>query len=202
MIEFSTAVIWTALSLNRLRNILLRDTDGVNMNMGAEELSIRLLQAEQQIRSAKLLVLLLATAVLALCIWQGWTLHHFAKPKTLTLRRLDIVDDRGVARVILAAPAPDPMILGKQHHRDGPVSGLIIADTTGTERGGYVTSDGGYANALLTLDGQGLQTVLLLAEPDGNTLFRIWKKDKGSVTMGVADNPFLNARTSKWKSSL
>ncbi|MGB9444644.1 MAG: hypothetical protein WBR26_06560, partial [Candidatus Acidiferrum sp.] len=52
----------------------------------------------------------------------------------------------------------------------------------------------GYANALLTLDGQGLQTVLLLAEPDGSTLFRIWNKDKGSVTMGAADNPYLNVR--------
>jgi hypothetical protein len=81
------------------------------------------------------------------------------------------------------------MILGKRHRRDGPVSGLIIADSTGTERGGYVTSDHG-DNALLTLDGQGRQTVLLLAEADGSTLFRIWDKDKGSVTMGVLGDPF------------
>jgi hypothetical protein len=162
--------------------------------MGEEELSIRLFHTEQQLRHAKRAILLLVIVVLALCIWQGWALHHFANPDTLTLRRLSIVDERGVARVILAAPVPDPMVLGKQHRRDGPVSGLIIVDATGTERGGYVTSDGGYANALLTLDGQGLQTVLLLAEPDGSTLFRIWNKDKGSVTMGAADNPYLNVR--------
>ena len=160
--------------------------------MSEEELSVRLLQAEQQIRSAKLAVLLLVIVVVALCIWQAWALHRFANPHTLTLRRLNIVDEHGVARRILAAPAPEPMILGKQHHRDGPVSGLIIAEATGTERGGYVTSDGDYANAMLTLDGQGTQTVLLLAEPHGETLFRIWNQDKGSLTMGVADNPYLN----------
>ena len=161
--------------------------------MSDAEFSVRLLRAEQQIRSANLIVFLLAIVVIALCIWQAWTLHRHAKPHAMTLRRLDIVDEQGVARVILAAPAPEPMILGKQHHRDGPVSGLIIADATGTERGGYVTSDGEYANAMLTLDGQGKQTVLLLAEPRGETLFRIWNQDKGSLTMGVADNPFLNA---------
>jgi hypothetical protein len=160
--------------------------------MSEEELSSRLSRAERQIRSAKLAVFLLVIIVLALCVWQAWALHRLANPHTLTLRRLNIVDEHGIARVILAAPAPEPMILGKQHHRDGPVSGLIIADSTGTERGGYVTSDGDNANALLTLDGQGTQTVLLLAEPNGNTLFRIWNKGKGSLTMGVADNPFLN----------
>jgi hypothetical protein len=160
--------------------------------MSDEEFSVRLVRAEQQIRSANLVVLLLAIVVIALCIWQAWTLHRLANPHTMTLRRLNIVDERGVARVILAAPAPEPMVLGKQHHRDGPVSGLVIADATGTERGGYVTSDGEYPNAMLTLDGQGKQTVLLLAEPHGETLLRLWNQDKGSLTMGVADNPFLN----------
>ena len=59
---------------------------------------------------------------------------------------------------------------------------------------GYVTAHEGYANAMLTLDAQGFQTVLLLAEPDGGTTFRIWNRDKGSVTMGVSDNPFLNVK--------
>ena len=63
--------------------------------------------------------------------------------------------------------------------------------------GGYVTADS-YANAMLTLDGQGKRTVLLLAEPSGNTLFRIWNRDgetvKGSLTMGVSDNPFFDEK--------
>ena len=89
------------------------------------------------------------------------------------------------------------MVLGKQHHRDGPVSGVIIADGTGTERGGYVTADG-YANAMLTLDAQGKQTVLLLAEPSGDTLLRLWNRNgeivTGSLTMGVSGNPFFNEK--------
>jgi hypothetical protein len=164
--------------------------------MSEEELSNRLLHVEDRLRNAHRGLFFLALFVLVLCMWQGWTIDHFAHPKELTLRRLNIVDEHGVARVILAAPAPEPMVLGKQHHRDGPVSGLIIADATGTERGGYVTSDGEDANALLTLDGQGKQTVLFLAERDGNTLFRIWNRDKGSLIMGVADNPFFNEKQS------
>jgi hypothetical protein len=89
------------------------------------------------------------------------------------------------------------MIAGKRYPRGSVISGILIADATGTERGGYYTAHDGYANAALTLDGQGSQTVLLLAEPDGSTLFRIWNNanpDKGSVTMGVSDNPFLNVK--------
>jgi hypothetical protein len=47
---------------------------------------------------------------------------------------------------------------------------------------------------MLTLDGQGFQTVLLLAEGDGSITFRIWDRDKGPVTMGVLGNPFLNLK--------
>jgi hypothetical protein len=160
--------------------------------MTEDGLSHRLLRAEQRIRSAKRVAIMLATGILALSVWQAWTFYRFAHPQTLTLRRLNIVDEHGVMRVILAAPSPEPMMSGKQHHRGGLVSGLIIADATGTERGGYVTSDGADSNALLTLDGQGKQTVLLLAEPDGNTLFRIWNGENGSITMGVGDNPYIN----------
>jgi hypothetical protein len=140
---------------------------------------------------------MLAICVVGLSIWQAWAFHRLAHPDSLVLRRLDIIDQHGVSRVILAAPVPEPMVLGKQHHRDGPASGVIIADATGTERGGYVTADG-YANAMLTLDSQGLQTALLLAEPNGDTYFRIWKRDNqavtGSLTMGVSDNPFFNKK--------
>ena len=123
------------------------------------------------------------------------SIRRLAHPETLTLRRLDIVDGRGTPRVILAAPAPPPMHFGKVGRRDGPVSGVLIVDASGTERGGYVTSDGEDANALLTLDAQGQQTFLLLAEPGGPTLLRLWNKDKGSLVMGVSgENPFLNVR--------
>ena len=124
---------------------------------------------------------------------EAYFLRKLAHPEQLTLRRLDIVDSHGVPRVILAAPLPPATALGKVTGRsDRRISGILIADGTGTERGGYVTGDTNDANALLTLDGQGRQTVLLLAEPKGQTLFRIWN-DTGSLVMGVSGkNPFLN----------
>ena len=121
-----------------------------------EELFNRVVIGERRLRVAYIIMFMLIMVVSALGIFQAWTFHRLAHPETLTLRRLNIVDDHGVSRVILAAPAPEPMVLGKQHHRDAPVSGLIIADASGTERGGYVTADG-YANAMLTLDAQGKQ---------------------------------------------
>jgi hypothetical protein len=124
-----------------------------------------------------------------------YMLRKVSHPSDLKLRRLDIVDDQGISRVILAAPAPPPTYLGKQTRRDGPVSGVLLVDSTGTERGGYVTSDGAKGNALLTLDAQGKQTVLLLAEPEGSTLFRIWDRQNGSLVMGSGEaGPFLNVR--------
>jgi len=96
------------------------------------------------------------------------------------------VDEHGTERVLIAAPLP-------RKKRGNDILGILISDATGTERGGYATGDG-YANAIFTLDGQGSQTVLLLAEPDGSTMFRIWNQDKGSVTMGAEDNPFLNVK--------
>ncbi|HXX45031.1 MAG TPA: hypothetical protein VEJ38_09895 [Candidatus Acidoferrales bacterium] len=162
--------------------------------MNGEEIETRLVRVEQRMKASNRIILLFALFFFAVSIFEGWAIHRLVSQQTLSLRRLNIVDEHGVARVILASPAPEPMVLGKQYHRGGAVSGVIIADATGTERGGYVTSDGDYPNAFLTLDSQGAQTVLLLAEPTGDTLFRIWKGDNGSLTMGVGDNPFLNER--------
>ena len=67
--------------------------------------------------------LLAALAALALAI-------PGAKPAMpddgiLTLRGLVIVDDRGVERVRIQAPLPDPVILGKRFVRGGAVSPLF-----------------------------------------------------------------------------
>lgn len=157
-----------------------------------EEDAVRRLAALEN-RQARMIAggVIVALCFLALAGFEMLTLRSLQNPQMLRVRQLVVVDEHGTERVIIGAPLPDPMILGKRHRRDGPVSGMIIADSTGTERGGYVTSDQG-GNALLTLDGQGFQTVLLLAEADGSTTFRIWDRNKGSVTMGVLGNPFLN----------
>jgi len=77
-----------------------------------------------------------------------------AQPESLTVKRLAVVDEKGKERVVISAPLPDPMINGKREKRDSPVSGILIYDPKGNERGGYVTSDGGDLAALLTLDSE------------------------------------------------
>lgn len=136
-----------------------------------------------------IVIIVLAGALL----FQWRQIRLCQNPQKLRLRELTIVDEHGTERVIIGAPLPEPKIMGKTHPRGGAISGILIADATGTERGGYATGDG-YANALFTLDGQGHQTVLLLAEPNGSTMFRIWNGDKGSVAMGVEDDTFLNLK--------
>ena len=74
-----------------------------------------------------------------------------AADSVLTLRELVIVDSMGTPRVRIAAPLPDPIMLGKRFNRGGVVSGMLIYDAEGNERGGYVTGDES-RGAALTLD--------------------------------------------------
>jgi|CZKF01.1.fsa_nt_gi hypothetical protein len=148
-------------------------------------------------RYCRLMVLTICLIALMLVqtAYTVWITRSFhTTGQILRARGLVITDEKGTERVVIGAPLPDPTILGKIHKRDGPVSGLIIADATGTERGGYVTGDQ-EGNALLTLDGLGFQTVLLLAEPNGATTFRVWDRSHSSITMGAWDDgPFLNLK--------
>jgi hypothetical protein len=144
----------------------------------------------------RLTILLAALAIIILAValvFQWSQIRELKNPQELRVRELAVVDEHGTERVLIAAPVPYAIVNGKRVKRDGAFSGIIISDATGAERGGYGTGDG-YANALLTLDSQGPQTVMLLAEPDGSTMFRIWNGDKGSITMGAFDYPFLNVK--------
>jgi hypothetical protein len=140
----------------------------------------------------------LAILVLMFCCIVGLALSQMSltrwirTPQSLRVRQLAVVDEHGIERVLLAAPLPDPIVLGKRVSRGGAVSGIIILDSFGNERGGYATDDKG-DNAMLTLDGRASQNVLLLVEPDGSTTFKLWNK-KASAFMGVGDNPFLNLK--------
>jgi hypothetical protein len=89
------------------------------------------------------------------------TLSAFVVPKTraqpvvtadsvLVVRAISVVDARGVERVRIAAPLPDPIMLGRRFARGESVSGILIYDSEGNERGGYVTDES--RNAALTLD--------------------------------------------------
>jgi hypothetical protein len=73
-----------------------------------------------------------------------------AKDSVIVVRALSIVDARGVERVRIAAPLPDPIMLGRRFERGEQVSGILLYDSEGNERGGYITDEN--RNAALTLD--------------------------------------------------
>lgn len=173
--------------------------------MNDERLTLRIaaLERRQSRLMAAVAALTLALAVLGI---RQWAPAHAADkaaarmPQELTLRRLAIVDAKGTERVVLGAPLPQPRLHGKSKSRGSEVgiSGMLIFDATGTERGGYATDDG-YGNAMLTLDARGEQTFLLLAEPEGGPVFRMWDRDQtgtvtSSITMGANEHPFLNMK--------
>ncbi len=115
---------------------------------------------------------------------------------TLRLKELRIYDDSGIDRVVIAGSLPQALYKGKP--MQGPprsMAGMLIIDETNTERGGYGTANG-YANAMLTLDAQGQQVFLMLAEPEGGPFFRAWKGDQ-SITLGAGDQPYLTLKSGK-----
>ncbi len=75
--------------------------------------------------------------------------------------------------------------MGKQEKRDDSVSGVMIYDSLGNERGGYVT-DNSVGNAFLTLDSNIGQEVTLVAYPDGGAEFGNQRRSEGQGHSGGA----------------
>ena len=90
----------------------------------------------------------------------------------LTVRGLVVVDERGIERVRIGAPLPDPIVQGKRVPRQGQVSGILIFDSDGDERSGYVTNSRG--DAFLTLDAKSGQQTIFLANRDGGANLAVW----------------------------
>lgn len=92
----------------------------------------------------------------------------------ITARRIDIVGDDGVIRMTLAADTPPPIIDGIQYQRAFGVSGLILYDIDGNERGGFGVADapGGTA-AVLALDHPAMDAIGWRVMPDGAVSFSI-----------------------------
>jgi hypothetical protein len=49
--------------------------------------------------------------------------------RILKARGLVIVDEHGKTRVRIAAPLPEPIIMGKEQKRDDSISGILLANT-------------------------------------------------------------------------
>ena len=114
---------------------------------------MRVMERRVKILTRLLVVTLAGIAIAVFSGFAGARRQSFpatAADSVLVLRALSIVDARGVERVRIAAPLPDPIMLGRRFARGDPVSGILIFDSEGNERGGYVTDES--RNAALTLD--------------------------------------------------
>jgi hypothetical protein len=91
----------------------------------------------------------------------------------LTARRIDIVDESGVIRMTLGAPTPPPIMDGIQYKRRFPVSGLLVYDKSGNERGGFGVADIEGSAALLAQDHANYDAIGWRVMPDGSVSFVI-----------------------------
>ena len=132
------------------------------------------------------------SGLITLCLI--WTAARFpvqaqsnSKHDVLTARSLVIVDEHGKPRVRIGAPLPEPIIMGKIQKRDDSISGILIYDAVGNERGGYVT-DHSVGNAFLTLDSNIGQEATLVAYPKGGAEFGINDDAKNEVALSASQS--------------
>jgi hypothetical protein len=155
---------------------------------------------ERQCRAQRMLLILALACIAGLAISP---LRHpqpvaaqSAQPAdgVLHVRGLVVEDPNGHERLRLGAPLPDPVIHGVRRKRSGVVSGLLILDANGNERGGFVTADAS-GEAFLGLDSEEEQKVLLLANPKGGVNFILTNNDGNSVQLTAFGNgPSLRLR--------
>lgn len=92
----------------------------------------------------------------------------------ITAKRIDIVGDDGTIRMTLAADTPAPIIDGIQYKRAFDVSGLILYDARGSERGGFGVADlPDGSMAVLALDHPAHDAIGWRVAPDGAVSFSI-----------------------------
>jgi hypothetical protein len=113
----------------------------------------------------------------------------------LTVRGLVVVDEEGVERVRIGAPLPDPVVNGRRVPRQGVVSGMLIYDAEGDERGGYVTE--AHGDAMLTLDAKGRQQTVFIANRDGGANLAVWSgnnRNDNYVSVQAVPNPLIEIK--------
>jgi hypothetical protein len=115
------------------------------------------------------------------------------KDGVLHVRGLVVEDLGGHERLRLGAPLPDPMIRGVRRKRQGAVSGLLISDPNGNERGGYVTADTS-GEAFIALDSEDDQEVMLLTNPKGGANFYLRDKSNLAQMTVFAGETYGNAQ--------
>jgi hypothetical protein len=128
-------------------------------------------------------VSILSVLIIVAC---GWTFRQ-QQSDVLRVRQIVIVDEKGTERVWIGAPVPDPIIQGQRQKRSGPVSGIILLDAKGNERGGYVTSDGS-GEVFMSLDSEKAQETLFLANRGGGAHLSIFDGQGNLARIGVLNS--------------
>jgi len=109
--------------------------------------------------------------------------------EVLKVRGLVVTDSIGIERVIIGTHLPPAQSFGYRFYRgdNSGVSGVMLYDHEGQERGGYVTDDS-YGNIFLTLDSKISQRVLFMAEPQGASTLKMWGKNGNQINLGSSDD--------------
>ncbi|WP_281321841.1 hypothetical protein [Flavobacterium aestivum] len=111
--------------------------------------------------------------------------------KIIKVRGIVVVDSLGIERVIVGSHLPEPNLSGygsraNSRGKSG-VSGVMLYDAEGQERGGYVTDDN-LGNAFLTLDSKSNMQLLFLSEPQGAATIMVNNNNrKNGITLSAND---------------
>lgn len=111
-----------------------------------------------------------------------------AAPQTfdrIVAREVVVVDGNGRERVVIGSPLPEPRLAGALTKRGEALSGILLFDGEGNERGGYVTGDDPSSSVSLTLDEIGRMSVSLWAGERGSSGLRFGNQDGNSVDLQV-----------------
>jgi len=98
-----------------------------------------------------------------------------AGPSSLKVSELIVVDQKGVERVRIGGDLPDAVYNGKKVPRGSKAAGVLLYDSLGRERGGYVTWEA--ENVGLTLDSAKMQVAMFVAGQEGSALHMRYGQD-------------------------
>lgn len=110
------------------------------------------------------------------CLGRLWELSRVNAasnqlPPHLAVSELTVLDEQGVVRARIGGKLPDAVFDGRTHPRGQGAAGVLLHETTGQERGGFVTFDSGHVG--LTLDNRvGGQAGEFIAGPANGAVFR------------------------------
>lgn len=110
----------------------------------------------------------------------------------LRIRRLALVDAKGIERVILVADSKTVNVNGRVYERSHAVSGVILQNTKGDEVGGMGTGDNG--SAVIMLDGYSKtpagesERVGIFVHADGKAGFTL-NDLNGNQKIGMSSGP-------------